>query len=316
MIGAGATSLGASMSQRRFLLAATIGVALSGCANIAGEPPCERACLVAATQQYFEALGARAPERAPFADVARLTENGLPVTPATSVFATARPMRWRQVFADPVSGQTSSFAAYDDDSGPVLYAVRLKVAGRRIVESEAMVNRKGAHPFFAPQALTGPDELFDAPVPVAQRLPRDQLQALANGYFDGIEQHSAAGVKFHADCKRIENGVRTTDNPQANLPRSCPGGMQMFTYIPTVRDRSFPVVDDERDVVVAWGVFDMPGLATTAVVDGKTVELPARVREPKSMRYAEAFKIVDARLHTIEAYIRYEPLGAGTGWPR
>jgi hypothetical protein len=71
---------------------------------------------------------------------------------------------------------------------------------------------------------------------------------------------------------RIENGVRTTDNPQANLPRSCASGMQMFTYIPTVR-------------------------------------------EPKSMRLAEVFKIVDGRLHTIEAFIRYEPLGAQTGWP-
>jgi len=152
-------------------------------------------------------------------------------------------------------------------------------------------------------------------VPAADRLSREQLRALANGYFDGIEQHSAEHVSFHADCRRIENGVRTTDNPEAKLPRSCASGMQMFTYIPTVRDRSFPVIDQEHNVVFAWGVFDMPGLATTALVDGKTIELPPRVREPKSMRYAEAFKIVDGRLHTIEAFIRYEPLGARTGWP-
>jgi hypothetical protein len=29
---------------------------------------------------------------------------------------------------------------------------------------------------------------------------------------------------------------------------------------------------------------------------------------------AEA-KIVDGQLHTIEAFIRYEPLGVPTGWP-
>jgi len=39
------------------------------------------------------------------------------------------------------------------------------------------------------------------------------------------------------------------------------------------------------------------------------------VREPKSMRLAEVFKIVDGQIHTIEAFIRYEPLGVGTGWP-
>jgi hypothetical protein len=268
------------------------------------------------TQGYFDALGARAPQRAAFAQNARLTENGATVTPSTSVFTSARPMRWSQVFADPVTGQTSSFASYDDDTGPVLYAVRLKIVQRQIVESEALVNHKDAHPFFAPQALLGPRDVFDSATAADQRLPRERLRALANAYFDGIEQHSADGVSFHADCKRIENGVRTTDNPQANLPRSCPSGMQMFTYIPTVRDRSFPVIDEERSVVFGWGVFDMPGKATTAIVDGKTIELPARTREPKSMRYAEAFKIVDGRLHTIEAFIRYEPLGVGTGWPR
>ncbi|HEY4956430.1 MAG TPA: hypothetical protein VII31_01330 [Caldimonas sp.] len=296
------------------LAAALIGATLLGCASTGSEPACDRACLVAVTERYFDALGDRAASRAPLAASAHLTENGAEVTPATSVFASARPMRWRQVFADPVSGQTSSFAVYEDDAGPVLYAVRLKVVDRQVVESEAMVNRRGAHPFFAPQALTGPNELFAAPVPAAERLPRGRLRALANAYFDGIEQHSAEGVRFHADCKRLENGVRTTDNPEANLPRSCASGMQMFTYIPTVRDRSYPVIDDEHNVVFGWGVFDMPGLASTAVVDGKTVELPARVREPKSMRYAEAFKVVDGRLHTIQAFIRYEPLGARTGW--
>jgi hypothetical protein len=310
------TSTATALLRQHRLLAALVSVLLSACAGMSGEAPCDRACLVTLTQGYFDALGARAPDRASFAENARLTENGAFVTPSSSVFASARPMRWRQVFADPVSGQTASFASYDDDAGPVLYAVRLKVVQRRIVESEAMVNRKDAHPFFAPQALLGPRDVFDAVTPADQRLPRERLRALANAYFDGIEQHSAENVSFHAECKRIENGVRTTDNPQANLPRSCPSGMQMFTYIPTVRDRSFPVIDEERSVVFGWGVFDMPGKATSAVVDGKTIELPARTREPKSMRYAEAFKIVDGRLHTIEAFIRYEPLGVGTGWPR
>jgi hypothetical protein len=90
--------------------------------------------------------------------------------------------------------------------------------------------------------------------------------------------------------------------------------MQMFTYIPVVRDRTYPVIDEARGVVVAWGVFDMPGKATSAVVDGKTIELPPRVREPKSMRLAEGFKIVDGQIRTIEAFIRYEPLGVPTGW--
>lgn len=305
-----------SLDRSRLIGIALIGAWLAGCASVGGNEPCDRACIVAVTQIYFDALGARAPGNAGFGDTFRMTENGVVTTPSSSVFASARPMRWRQVFADPVSGQSSSFARYADEAGPVLYAVRLKIVQRRIVESEAMVNRKGAHPFFAPDALAAPRPQFDTVTPAGERLSRKRLRMLADAYFDGIEQHSGDRVAFHAECMRIENGVRTTDNPAANLPRSCPSGMQMFTYIPTVRDRSYPVIDEEHSVVVGWGVFDMPGTATSAVVDGKTIELPARTREPKSMRYAEAFKIVDGQLHTIEAYIRYEPLGADTSWPR
>jgi hypothetical protein len=277
-------------------------------------PACDRACLIATTDGYLGALGKRAPQAAGLAPGARITENGVVVSTMQSVFASARPLRYRQVFADPRSGQTTSFGVYDDDAGPVLYAVRLKVVQRRIVEVEALVNRKGAHPFFAPTAL-GPRDEFDAEVPAASRSPRDTLRSIADSYFEGIEQHSGEHVPFDdARCKRVENGVQTTDNPQANLPRSCRSGMQMFTYIPVVRDRTYPVIDEARSVVVAWGVFDMPGKATSAVVDGKTIELPPRVREPKSMRLAEAFKIVDGQIRTIEAFIRYEPLGVATGW--
>jgi hypothetical protein len=275
---------------------------------------CDRACLIAMTDDYLAALGKRTPQAAGLTPVARITENGVPVGIAQSVFASARPPRYRQVFADPHSGQTTTFCVYDDDAGPVLLAVRLKVVQRRIVEVEALVNRKGAHPFFAPTAL-GPRDEFDAEVPGALRSSRDTLRSIADSYFEGIEQHSGEHVPFDdARCKRVENGVQTTDNPQANLPRSCRSGMQMFTYIPVVRDRTYPVIDEARGVVVAWGVFDMPGKATSAVVDGKTIELPSRVREPKSMRLAEAFKIVDGQIRTIEAFIRYEPLGVPTGW--
>jgi hypothetical protein len=277
--------------------------------------PCDRACLLAAAERYFAALARREPDAAGLAARARITENGVVVTPAASVLARAHSVQWHQSFVDPRTSQVAAFQRHEDAVGPVLYAVRLKLQAQRIVEVEALVNHRGAHPFFAPQALNGPRDIFDRVEPVERRRPREQLRSIANSYFDAIEQHSGSVAPFHADCTRIENGVRTTDNPQGGFPRSCRAGMQLFTYIPRVRDRSYPVVDDERGIVVAWAVFDMPGTVTTAVVDGQTIELPPRVREPKSMRLAEVFKIVDGQLHTIEAFIRYEPLGVATGWP-
>jgi len=306
---------GSSLAQRA-CVALCAGVAAGCAAPPASDLGCDRACLVGLTQRYFDALGTRAPQRAGLAGGVRITENGTPVEVSSSVFGSAQPVRWHQVFADQQSGQAAAFARYDDAQGPVLYAARLKVRQRQITEVEALVNRRGAHPFFAPDALSGPRAVFDTEVPPPRQLDRTTLRFIANTYFEAIEQHSSDVAPFSDECIRIENGVRTTDNPQQNLPRSCRIGMQMFTYIPTVRDRSFPVIDVARGVVFAWAVFDMPGKVTTAVVDGQTIELPPRVREPRSMRLAEVFKIVDGQIHTIEAFIRYEPLGATTGWPR
>ena len=104
-----------SLDLFRLWGAALIGASLAGCASVASNEACDRACLVAATNIYFDALGARAPGSAGLGSAVRMTENGVAASPSSSVFASARPMRWRQVFADPVSGQTSSFARYDDD---------------------------------------------------------------------------------------------------------------------------------------------------------------------------------------------------------
>jgi hypothetical protein len=304
------------MNPQRWIGVAMLASLLACSAMPDATPACDRTCLLAVADRYFAALARREPAAAGLAADVRITENGIVVAPAASALARAQSAQWHQSFVDVRSGQVVAFQRHDDAAGPVLYAVRLNVQARRIVEVEALVNHRGAHPFFAPQALPGARAIFDRVEPAERRRPREQLASIANSYFDAIEQHSGSVAPFHDECLRIENGVRTTDNPQGGFPRSCRSGMQLFTYIPRVRDRSYPVVDEERGVVVAWAVFDMPGTVTTAVVDGQTIELPPRVREPKSMRLAEVFKIVDGQLHTIEAFIRYEPLGVSTGWAR
>lgn len=112
------------------LAALALASAVGGCATVSSESPCDRAALAAN---------------------ARITENGVEVSRAGSVFSSARTVRWQRAFADASTGQTSAFAAYQDDVEPVLYAVRLKGLRRQIGEVEAMVNRESAHPFFAPR---------------------------------------------------------------------------------------------------------------------------------------------------------------------
>jgi len=68
------------MKLLRCLVVASLGITISGCATLGNEPSCDRACLVALAETYFDALGTRAPDKAAFADGALLTENGVAVT--------------------------------------------------------------------------------------------------------------------------------------------------------------------------------------------------------------------------------------------
>ena len=64
--------------MKKLYLAAglALGAAVSGCSTVGTAPACDRQCLVSLTEGYFDALDARAPERAALADTARITENG------------------------------------------------------------------------------------------------------------------------------------------------------------------------------------------------------------------------------------------------
>jgi hypothetical protein len=58
----------------------------------------------------------------------------------------------------------------------------------------------------------------------------------------------------------------------------------------------------------------MPGEATTAVVNGKTVELNESQRRKRSLLLMEVFKVVGGRIRNIEAFMFNTPLGAPSGW--
>ncbi len=88
----------------------------------------------------------------------------------------------------------------------------------------------------------------------------------------------------------------------------------MFTYIPRVRDRRYPIVDEERGLVFSIIMFDMPGEATSAVVNGRTMELSESQRTKRSLLLMEVFKVVGGRIRDIEAFMFNTPLGAPSGW--
>jgi hypothetical protein len=55
--------------------------------------------------------------------------------------------------------------------------------------------------------------LLNETIPMAERNTRDELATVANSYFEGLEKATDKGTPFDKDCKRIENGVVTSNNP-------------------------------------------------------------------------------------------------------
>jgi hypothetical protein len=90
----------------------------------------------------------------------------------------------------------------------------------------------------------------------------------------------------------------------------------MFTYMTKIRDRRYPVVDEELGLVWCLVMFDVPGTVKTAELPGYgVVELPARTQYPRSIVVAELFKICNGLIHYIEALLTSVPLGTKPGWP-
>jgi len=285
---------------------------------------CDQACLSGFVDQYLAALLIHDPSGLPVATDAKLTENTKPTPLGEGIWKTLKYIKFRgETVSDPGTGQVTYWGAIEEDHVSLLM-LRLKIVSGKIEEAETIV----AHGSAPDAPRTGfevmPDlQLLAAIKPfleneVSRRASRAQLIAAANAYFDGIE-HQPGHVPFALGCNRIENGQLTTNNPtnsEGLPPLGCQEQFQakLFTYVPRVRDRRFPVVDQARGLVVAQVVFDIPG-SKTWIRDGKENPAPPAVANPRNNILNELFKVDHGQIQMIQAFmLPNEPYGTPTGW--
>jgi hypothetical protein len=85
--------------------------------------------------------------------------------------------------------------------------------------------------------------------------------------------------------------------------------------ITRVRDRRFPVVDEERGLVYAIVRFDHSGKNDNTVWnDGSVHPAGPPFDEPFAFQVAELFKIKNGKIYRIEALVLNVPYGMPTGW--
>ena len=268
---------------------------------------CGRTCLEGFVNRYLDALVAHDPRRLPVTPDIKFSENDVALRLGEALWRTASGIgRYRLYLADPQAGQAGFFGSILENGRGASIALRLKVENGRISEAEQVVIR-GAGTYNNLEKAGSPDPLLLEPVPAAERMPRTQLIATTNLYFEAIEDGNGKVAPFAPNCERFENGMKTTPK------EGCSDQLDthVFDYIQKIYPRRFLVVDEERQVVFGFFMFNHPGDITWVNVPGQgRREMPASAKRPFSVDVAEAFKIRNGQIRRVEALMTALPYGA------
>ncbi|MGH1504339.1 MAG: hypothetical protein ACRBI6_12335 [Acidimicrobiales bacterium] len=274
-----------------------------------------RAELAALASRFTDALGSG--RLGSLTERARVTVNGQPPE-AADLERLAGPTRAQPPLLDPDSGNAVVFATVhepDADEATIVGARLQSGPDGDVIEAELLVSRDGESSIFAPARLVE-DHHTLLGAPLDRPGERDRIVAAADRYFTDLQDNTALTV-FHEQCQRIENGFQTTGNPAVLGGSTCAQQLEegWFGYIEAVRGRRYPVVDTTSGVVMAVAFLDVPGTATHLELrNGRRLELPERMRFPRSTLLFEQFKVEGDELVWIEALMVNLPDGAPHGW--
>jgi hypothetical protein len=280
-----------------------------------------RITLYAVLDRYLAALAAKNPARVEWAKGVLNSENNVMIPTGEGLWGTIdRLGDYKLRFADIKTGEVGYFGTVHEPLEESAFTLRLKVDGQgKIAEAETIVVRQSDSgiKFENPR-------YWDKPIlnaVVAKTMPRAEMVKLADGYFSTLQMNDGTlHTKFHPDCDRVENGVQTTHNPEFAkiVPVSALGCEEQFKmgnyrYDDRLRGRRFPLIDEERGLVLAYGFIDHSGkLDTYQLTDGRTVKSP--VRRPHSFYLAELFKIENGMIMQIEANFITVPYWMPSPW--
>lgn len=281
----------------------------------------DRSDLYAALDAYLAALARRESSAVRWADAALTCENNVMLDRDDGLWGTIEGIGPYQLrFADPATGQVGYFGTVHEHVEESAYTLRLKVDGAgRISEAESLVVRQSDSgiKFENPRYWDKPILNAGVEAPVS----REEMVRLSDGYFSTLQLNDGTlRTKFHPDCERVENGVQTTHNPEFAkiVPVSALGCEEQFRmgnyrYDDRLRARRYPMVDEERGLVLAYAFIDHSGrLAEYQLTDGRTVRSP--VRRPHSFYIGELFKIDHGMICQIEANFITVPYNMPSPW--
>ncbi len=232
------------------------------------ERSCDRACLYKALDGYLDALRHKDPWQVTWSKDAITTENNVALQIGDGLWGSITKLENYDLrMADPVTGQVAMFGAANESGAISPYVVLLEVRDGAIRRAETLVRRKASDPRIMAEPVFERKPVFDEVIAAPERLPRARLVSIADGYFDTLQLNDGTlFTQFDDRCNRVENGVQTTNNPAIkelgiSLTMGCAEQFKMgfFRYDDRLRDRRFPLIDEERGLVLSSALMDHAG---------------------------------------------------------
>jgi hypothetical protein len=280
----------------------------------------DRAELTSVLDDYLAALDEREPARIAWAGEVRASENNVMLDPGDGLWGTILRLGDYQLgFADPATGQVGYFGTVIEPSEESAFCMRLKANAKgEIAEVEMVIVRDSEYGMALPGKAFWSKPILES----AAEAPgsREDMIALADGYFSTLQLNDGTiRTRFAPDCNRVENGVQTTNNPNFDFIPSAAMGCEeqfrlgIYRYDDELRARRFPLVDEERGLVFAFGFIDHSGrLGEYKWTDGSDRVSP--IRRPHSFYLGELFKIDHKMIQQIEADFISVPYRMPSPW--
>lgn len=283
-----------------------------------------REALYAHADAYLAALAAKDPSRLPWADQVTFTENNVQLMVGDGAWNTVSAVRpgYDLKAADPETGQVSWFGVIEEHGQPAIMGLRLAISGGGIAEVETVICRSMEFgPFPVIEDERRPRPLMLADVPESRRRKRERMIAIADGYFDTLQLNDGTlFTEFTDDCDRIENGLQTTNNPHMeDYPIAAMGCAEQFRlgqyiYDDRLRGRRYPLVDEEKGLVLAAGFIDHCGKVVDVTWTDGVTKTKSVFHFPHSFAMLELFKIVDGKIAGVEAVFITVPYNMPSPW--
>jgi hypothetical protein len=318
---------------------ATLLIGFASHANASTGPlpiKCDRACLEGVVDQYLAALVAHDPKRLPLSADAKYTENDQLIDIGDGFWKTVESVgNYKHVFADPGAGQVVFMGTMHEAGAPLLMSLRLRIELGRITEIESIYFKPGGGgPNNIPELDKPgykPEDMWFKTIPPAERLTRQEMIAIADAYFSGLEKNDGKGVNgtgtypFTNDCDRVENGSHTTNVPRPpNEPKDAINGFALdcmsqfklgyYFVVQAIHHRRYPLVDAERGVVWSHAVFDQGTVNSGILSDGRPYTFRGFNR-PSSILVTEAFLIENGKIRRVEMIGPASTYHMNSAWP-